>query len=402
MKSFFRLSAFLMILSLAVSCDPLGKTGKEKEEDGVVSVSLKKSYVTDAAGSLFVAVKASGEWTLSLDFGDSESDSGDAESWAGFGADGTDQTLSGKGDKANVILSYGRNTGGEARSLTIKLVSGSEESSCTLVQDTADSSSSVTEDGGIADASPFGWLELPETAADDGLKYIWHNMTVNGRRQRNYSLYWKQDDYLAIWVAYPLNSGLIGGGSRSDEWAFDPFLPESLQPAIVTGGFGYSGYDRGHQIPSADRYAGNSNEQTFYATNVTAQLSGFNQQVWAKLEGTVRDWSRKADTLYVVTGCVVGSGCGTIKDRGGHYLTVPSAYYKALLRYNSSQGYSGCAVWLDHKARSGSITRSDMMSIDALEEKLGIDLFVNLPAKVGETEAAAIEAKTPSENIWPI
>ena len=53
-------------------------------------------------------------------------------------------------------------------------------------------------------------------------------------------------------------------------------------------------------------------------------------------------------------------------------------------------------------ARTGSISRSDMMSIDALEEKLGIDLFVNLPKKVGEAKAAEIEAKAPSENVWPI
>ena len=396
MKSFCRLSATLILLSLAVSCDLLEKLDRT-ENDAAVSVSLKSSYATEEKGSTFVVVKASGEWTLSLDFGE-------AGPWANFGVEGTELTVSGKGDKANVILNYARNSGGELRTLTVLLVSGSRQAKCTLVQNTADDSSKTTQDGGYADASPFGWLELPETKTDDGLKYIWHNMTVNGRRMRNYSLYWSQGDYLAIWVAYPLNSGLNGSGSRParDPWAFDPFLPSSLQPAIVDGGFGYSGYDRGHQIPSADRYIGNSNAQTYYATNVTPQLSGFNQYIWVSLENTVRDWSKKADTLYVVTGCTVGSGCGSVTDRGGHSITVPSSYYKALLHYSSSQGYSGCAVWLDHKARSGSITRSDMMSIDDLEEKLGIDLFVNLPAKVGAAKAAEIEAKTPSENMWPI
>ncbi len=395
MKSLCRLSAILMLLLLAASCDPLETTG----EDGGISVSLKKSQVTDAQGSVFVIVKASGEWTLTLDFGGSED-------WAGFGTDGTEQSFSWKGDKANVILSYTGNTGDESRTLTVVLVSGSEKADCTLVQkaagDSSDGGQPETKDGGVADASPFGWLELPETKADDGLKYIWHNMTVNGLQQRNYSLYWKQDDYLAIWVAYPLNTGLIGSGSRSNEWSFDPLLPAALQPSIVDGGFGYSGYDRGHQIPSADRYIGNSNVQTFYATNVTAQLSGFNQKIWADLEGRVRDWSRKADTLYVVTGCIVGPDCGTVTDRGGKQLTVPSSYYKALLHYSSAYGYSGCAVWLKHEARSGSITRSDMMSIDELEEKIGIDLFVNLPAKVGATKAAEIESRAPSENLWPI
>ena len=43
-----------------------------------------------------------------------------------------------------------------------------------------------------------------------------------------------------------------------------------------------------------------------------------------------------------------------------------------------------------------------MMSIAALEEKLGIDLFVNLPAKVGDAKAAEIEAKAPTVNTWPL
>lgn len=393
MKNIFRLSAFLMLLSLAVSCDLLG----DGETDGI-SVSLRNSSAGKAKGSTFVIVKASGEWALSIDFGE-------AEPWANFGAEGTDMTVSGRGNKGNVILNYGQNASGEDRMLRLVLASGSSEVSCTFIQDAVEPSdpTEVTKDGGYADASPFGWLELPETKAGDGLKYIWHNMTVNSRQQRNYSLYWSQDDYLSIWVAYPLNSGLTGSGGRpaEDPWTFDPFLPSSLQPAVVYGGYGRP-YDRGHQIPSADRYIGNSNAQTFYATNVTPQLSGFNQKIWVSLENQVRDWSKKADTLYVVTGCIVGPGCKSLTDRGGHRVTVPSSYYKALLRYSATSGYSGCAVWLNHTARTGSITRSDMMSIDALEEKLGIDLFVNLPAKVGEAKAAEIEAKAPSESLWPI
>lgn len=394
MKHIFRLSAFLMLLSLAVSCDLLGD-----KEAGGISVSVRNSSAGKAKGSTFVIVKASGEWTLAIDFGE-------AEPWASFGAEAADMTVSGRGNKGNVILNYEQNASGEDRTLRLVLASGSSEVNCTFIQDAVDSSSptEVTKDGGYADASPFGWLELPETKAGDGLKYIWHNMTVNDRQQRNYSLYWSQDDYLSIWVAYPLNSGLIGSGGRpaEDPWAFDPFLPSSLQPSIVYGGYGRSGYDRGHQIPSADRYIGNSNAQTFYATNVTPQLSGFNQKIWGSLENKVRDWSKKADTLYVVTGCIVGQGCKSLTDRGGHSVTIPSSYYKALLRYSATSGYSGCAVWLNHTARTGSITRSDMMSIDALEEKLGIDLFVNLPAKVGEAKAAEIEAKAPSESLWPI
>ena len=40
------------------------------------------------------------------------------------------------------------------------------------------------------------------------------------------------------------------------------------------------------------------------------------------------------------------------------------------------------------------------MSIDQLEAKLGIDLFVNLPAVIGEADAAAVEAEDPKTQQW--
>ena len=40
------------------------------------------------------------------------------------------------------------------------------------------------------------------------------------------------------------------------------------------------------------------------------------------------------------------------------------------------------------------------MSIDALEEKLGIDLFVNLSGVIGESDAAAVEAEDPKTQKW--
>ena len=150
---------------------------------------------------------------------------------------------------------------------------------------------------------------------------------------------------------------------------------------------------------------------TFYGTNMTPQIyEGFNGDIWATLEDKVRGWARDSDTLYVVTGCVIDYKDGeTVKyalDNNGKKVTVPTAYYKAVLRYmkNSTVGYSGysaCAVWLDHKVYSTkTIDSSYSMSVDDLEEKLGIDFFVNLPAKVGEDVAARIEAEEPKSVTW--
>ena len=86
-------------------------------------------------------------------------------------------------------------------------------------------------------------------------------------------------------------------------------------------------------------------------------------------------------------------------------MTVPVGYCKVLLRYSKSSTIStwaAMAFYTEHKSYSGSTSlRSLAMSVDELEEMLGMDFFVNLPAKLGEERAAALEAEDPLTNsIW--
>lgn len=385
-KSPLRLLSVLALAVLAVSCDLLGG----KKGDSELSVTLKEETAGKEAGSVGVVVRASGAWSLELDFG------GD-EAWAEL------SHSVGAGYKSNIKLSYGENRTGASRSVYVIISTENDAKEVRFTQ-TADGAGP---DGGTADATKCGWLELPETKSGDGQRWAWHSMTTGSKRVRNYSFYWSGTEHLALWVAYPLNKGLIGGGSRTNQWdIFDPLIPKSEQANTWNGGFG-SGYDRGHQLPSADRLYLDGNIQTFYPTNMTPQRTQFNQNIWARLEGTVRSWANSlnsaTDTLYVVTGCVVNGSTSSLQaGSSGPYVTVPTAYYKALLRYSRSSGYSGCAIWLDHETDRSTVDKRDMMSIAALEERLGIDLFVNLPAKVGDAKAAEIEAKAPTVNTWPL
>ena len=125
--------------------------------------------------------------------------------------------------------------------------------------------------------------------------------------------------------------------------------------------------------------------------------------MWANLEGNLRTTAKSADTLYVVTGCVLSASPRYITDSRGHRVPVPSGYFKAALRYQKSlasqqQDWLGAAFYLDHDASkypSKQITASESMSIDELEKKLGVDFFVNLPAKIGADRTAAVEAQDP-------
>ncbi len=384
-KSISRIFAFVAFAVLIVSCDPIGV-----KKNSELSLTLNPESVGKEAGEVSVVVRADGAWSLELDFG------GD-EAWAEL------SHSVGTGYKSNIKLSYDENKTGASRSVYV-IVSTENDAAEVRFTQTADGAGP---DGGKADATSCGWLELPETKSGDGLLWGWHSMTLNGKTMRNYSFYFSAAHYLSYWVAYPLNSSLMGGsGMRDKNFYFDPLLPNSMQADLT---FSYRGnYDRGHQLPARDRSASvASNTQTFYATNMTPQRSQFNQKIWQRLEARVQSWASSinpsTDTLYVVTGCTVKGSTQSTTDCAGKKMTIPTAYYKAILRYTRSTGYSGCAIWLDHDTDPyRTVDERDMMSIAALEEKLGIDLFVNLPAKVGDAKAAEIEAKAPTVNTWPL
>ena len=384
-KSISRIFAFVAFAVLIVSCDPIGV-----KKNSELSLTLNPESAGKEAGEVSVVVRADGAWSLELDFG------GD-EAWAEL------SHSVGTGYKSNIKLSYDANKTGASRSVYVIVSTENDAAEVRFIQ-TADG---VGPDGGTADATSCGWLELPETKSGDGLLWGWHSMTLNGKTMRNYSFYFSAAHYLSYWVAYPLNSSLMGGsGIRDKNFYFDPLLPNSMQADLT---FSYRGnYDRGHQLPARDRSASvASNTQTFYATNMTPQRSQFNQKIWQRLEARVQSWASSinpsTDTLYVVTGCTVKGSTQSTTDCAGKKMTIPTAYYKAILRYTRSSGYAGCAIWLDHDTDPyRTVEERDMMSIAALEEKLGIDLFVNLPAKVGDAKAAEIEAKTPTVNTWPL
>ena len=375
------------------------------EQTVTPKLELGSKEVSRAKGQMFVKLTAEGPWTLDIEYEPS-----DADPWASL------SHTEGEGSKLNIILSYKANYADTSRTLSLILRTSGEVLRAQLIQKGRESVTS----GNASASTTKAWMELPETNDDDGLYFAYHNMTYSGKTMRNFSYYYDTHNLVSHWVAYPLNRSLIGSGGRTNAWSgVDPNFPSSSQRPILDNGFSGGGYDRGHQCPSKDRVTNDAaNMQTFYSTNMTPQASRFNQGIWAGLENLVRIWAEKSDTLYVVTGCVVdpnslngsyGVVGGYAMDNAGKKVAIPTAYYKAVLRYKKDDkevgyaGYCGCAVYLEHDSSlgSGSVSKSDLISIDELESILGFDLFVNLPAAIGESNAAKVESKNPqSIGLW--
>ena len=160
-------------------------------------------------------------------------------------------------------------------------------------------------------------METPEILRDGSTLLICHTSseTVNGAKKDvvTYTIEYDKKEYHSRWVAFRFDSATRKKNvSRSGSFMDDPLLPSDCQ----IGSNSYNGYDRGHLCASADRlYSLDANQNTFYMSNMSPQLSSFNQGYWVTLEGLVQKLGRNegfSDTLYVVKG-------GTIRD--GQILT---------------------------------------------------------------------------------
>ena len=335
--------------------------------------------------SQFLHVQASGDWSITIEYPEDQ-----PAEWASV----TPST--GTGNKS-VTLKVKYYAGMQARKACIVLTAGSKKAELVLTQN------GLSGGGGNLNPST-GWMELPAMPKDSKYGHFTHSMNVGSVKTRNYSFAWDYDNLVAPWVAYHLNSWSIGSGKRTDAWGLDPLLPKKYQPVLYKG-FG-GGYDRGHQLPSADRLNYAANVTTFYGTNMTPQRAELNQHSWANLESKVRSWANRADTCYVVTGCITKGSTRTARDNEGKSVTVPTHYYKAILRYSRNStighsGYSACAILLEHKGYGDNNNfKPYAMSISDLEKVTGITYFANLPAKIGEDAAAQVKSEDPKTINW--
>lgn len=245
------------------------------------------------------------------------------------------------------------------------------------------------------------WPEIPaELTTNTGyvnvrnLMYVTHTALLNnGERQynaRNYTLCFDKSKFGAWWVAYPLHKVYTGKG-RVETWAYDPKIEMQYQ-ADLTKSYPARNYDRGHQIPNADRSANVAMQaQTFYFSNMTPQNSQLNQQPWGRLEAMARDNWMCSDTLYVVTGACWRNGV-TTPDQNGKECPVPDYYFKVFVRTvdgnvrtegDRLQDYSLKSIGFLVANNSGQgEPKSWVKSVKEIEDFTGFTFFPTVPADV--------------------
>ena len=241
--------------------------------------------------------------------------------------------------------------------------------------------------GSSTPAVGTGWLELPSKT--DGAQYITNTLKVGGAR--NYTHLYDTKMYTSLWTAYPLYASAMGSLDRPS-WSRNPNIDEKYQINLWDGSYGVKGYSRGHMIPNGSRNGIRAMQlQTFYATNSVPQRQDyFNGSIWAKLENALQGMTSSTDTVYVVTGVAfnkVGES-KTVKyikpAKDSKQCPVPNYFYKVALKVKRSGTAitDACAVgvWMEHRDYDSSETYDQFtVTVDQIEEWLGLNFFTNLP-----------------------
>ncbi len=361
----------------------------DNDNDPYASLVVSDTIVAPEGNSVELSISANGTWVLTS-----------SELWL---------TLSEKAgtDNGTSTAKAYINNSTEMRSAILTLSSGSARSEVVIYQYPTDIAKIDT-----AQAIEYtGRLELPMLNANN--TFVDHYATVEGKKVINYSIEWNAKLKHAEWVAYVFNKDNSAQNvTRTNAWSVDLDLPESMRTDNTY--HTNDGFDRGHLCASNDRtYSTETCDQTFYFSNMSPQLHEFNSGIWEKLEQKLQAWGKetqsgKADTLYVVKG-------GTLDDLMTNYtgqnkgqdgvtpttdsngltikgLPVPHYYYMAILSLSAGK-YKAIAFLADHTLNISDATVADMkataVSIDALEEKTGLDFFCALPDDIeAEVEAS--------------
>lgn len=185
------------------------------------------------------------------------------------------------------------------------------------------------------------------------------------------------------WVAYNLTREEIAGeNGRNGSFKADPAYPGRQ---ASNQDYTRSGYDKGHLAPAADmKWTTTAMTESFYFTNIAPQSPKLNRYYWLAAEEMTREMADRYGNVWVISGPVFGDGSDAI----GGGVSVPRAFFKALMAYDGTK-YTSIAFLMYNNDEDNAMEKR-MLSVDALEDSLGLDLFHNLDRKIQSVSESCV------------
>ena len=217
-----------------------------------------------------------------------------------------------------------------------------------------------------------------------------------------YALSYHRDRGMPNWVSWHLSTDWRGSAARQDDFRPDAALPAGWYQVQATSYTG-SGFDRGHNCPSADRTSTVAdNSATFLMTNMMPQAPHNNQQTWANLEDYCRTFLNTGNEVYIICGSYGRGGTGTngytaTLDNGR--ITVPARCWKVVVILPTG---TDDAIRVTTSTRVIAIdTPNDnsisttwgtyRTSVDAIETATGLDILSAVPSLVQQSVEARVD-----------
>jgi endonuclease G len=217
-----------------------------------------------------------------------------------------------------------------------------------------------------------------------------------------YILSYHRDKGIPNWVSWHLAAYWLGSAPRQDDFRADATLPAGWYQVAASSYVG-SGFDRGHNCPSADRTATVAdNSATFLMTNMLPQAPRNNQQTWANLEDYCRTLAAAGNELYIIMGHYGSGGTGsngakTTIDNGR--VAVPARIWKVIVVLPEG---TGDAARVSSSTRVIAVdTPNDnglnadwagyRTTVDAIESATGYDLLSAVPSAVQNAVEARVD-----------
>ena len=118
-------------------------------------------------------------------------------------------------------------------------------------------------------------------------------------------------------------------------------------------------------------------EESFYYSNISPQLPGFNRGIWRQLETYVREISSTCDSIIVFTGPVYDKEMATIGD---NEVSIPGYFYKIIIQFRA-KNINTTSYMIPHREGLKDF-KEYSVSIDSIESATGLDFLHGLPLKV--------------------
>ncbi len=217
-----------------------------------------------------------------------------------------------------------------------------------------------------------------------------------------YILSYNRSRATANWVSWYVGPNWLGSAARQDDFRADATLPAGWYQVGSTSYSG-SGFDRGHNCPSADRTSTVANNSaTFLMTNMIPQAPNNNQQTWANLENYTRTLVNAGNEVYVIMGSygIGGTGSnGTFNTINNGNITVPSNVWKVIVVLTQgtndvSRVTTSTRVIAVNTPNINTVSSSwgtYRTSVDAIEAATGYNILSNLPTNIQATIEATVD-----------